>query len=332
MLQCSNRVNKALPLAHNVAEGAALMFWRKRTPVPPTPRPAEGPGYAERRWVSADGLDLVARDYAGGTGAARLPVLLLHGLTRNSADFEDLAPWIAAAGRRVLAPDFRGRGRSAWDPQPMNYLPATYAADVLALMDAAGIGRALFVGTSLGGIVTMLVAALRAPAVAGAVLNDVGPSLAPAGLQRIAGYAGRDSRVADWGEAAEYAKAINGFAFPSYGARDWDRFARRLFEAGPDGRPARLAYDPDIAAPIRAAGPGALAPDMTPLFLGLAAGRPLLLVHGAISDLVDPPRVRQMQALAPHLQTAEVTGVGHAPMLDEPEARAALADFLARAP
>jgi pimeloyl-ACP methyl ester carboxylesterase len=303
------------------------MFWNRRKPAAETPS-----AFAARSWASADGLDLFARDYPGAAGPARLPVVLLHGLTRNSADFGDLAPWIAAQGRRVLAPDFRGRGRSAWDPQPMNYTPATYAADVLALMDAAGIGRALFVGTSLGGIVTMAMAALRPMLVAGAVLNDVGPSLAPAGLRRIAGYAGRDSRVSSWAEAADYARAINGFAFPGYSAGDWDRFARRLYEAAPDGAPLRLAYDPDIAAPIRAAGPGALAPDMTPLFVGLAAGRPLLLVRGALSDLIDPPRVVQMRALAPHLEVVEVEGVGHAPMLDEPEARAALAAFFGRAP
>lgn len=288
-------------------------------------------GFIERTWRSADGLALYARDYAGAAGLARLPVICLHGLTRNSADFEDLAPWIAGQGRRVLAADFRGRGRSAWDPQPMNYLPATYAADILALLDAAGIGRAVFVGTSLGGIVTMALAAMRPPVVAAAVLNDVGPSLAPEGLRRIGSYAGVDAEVTDWVGAATYARATNLAAFPDYRPEQWAAFARRLFREDEAGRP-RLAYDPDIAAPIRAAGPDALAPDITPLFLSLATGRPLLLVRGGISDLIDPPRVAQMQAMAPHMTVAEVAGVGHAPMLDEPEARAALAEFLDAAP
>jgi pimeloyl-ACP methyl ester carboxylesterase len=286
--------------------------------------------WIDRAWTSADGLVLYARDYAGAAGPARLPVVLLHGLTRNSADFGTVAPWIAARGRRVLAADFRGRGRSAWDPNPLGYAPPTYAADIAALLDAAGIGRALFVGTSLGGLVTMALAAIRPAAVAGAVLNDVGPSLSPVGLARIAGYAGHDSAVADWAGAAAYARAINGAAFPGYAPEQWDAFARRLFvEKG--GR-ISLAYDPDISAPIKAAGPNALAPDVTPLFVGLATGRPLLLVHGAISDLVDAPRVAAMRALAPHMQVAEVAGVGHAPMLDEPEALAALEGFLDRAP
>jgi len=227
--------------------------------------------------------------------------------------------------------DFRGRGRSAWDPQPMNYVPATYAADVLALLEAAGIGRAVFIGTSLGGIVVMVLAAMRPAIVAAAVLNDVGPNLSPVGLQRIAGYAGRDAHAKDWGEAAAHARAINHAAFPAYGPADWDAFARRLFEEGPGGT-LRLAYDPDIAAPIRAAGPGALAPDITPLFVGLATGRPLLLVHGEISDLIDPERVAQMRALAPLMSVAEAPGVGHAPMLDEPEVLAALDRFLETAP
>ena len=288
-------------------------------------------GWAERRWTSADGLDLFARDYAGADGPARLPVLCLHGLTRNSADFEDLAPWIAARGRRVVAADMRGRGRSAWDPQPSHYTPATYATDVLALMDAAGVARALIVGTSMGGIIAMVLAGLRPQAVAGAVLNDVGPSLAPEGLARIGGYTGKAAAPADWSEAADLARAINCAAFPHYSPAQWDAFARRLFVEGPDGK-LRFAYDPDIAAPIRAAGPEVLAPDLTPLFLALATGRPLLLVHGELSDLIDPPRVERMRAMAPHMAVAEVAGVGHAPMLDEPEAQSALEAFLDGAP
>jgi pimeloyl-ACP methyl ester carboxylesterase len=286
--------------------------------------------WASRTWTSADGLALYARDYAPADGQAKLPVLCLHGLTRNSADFEDLAPWIAAQGRRVLVPDTRGRGRSSWDPQPLNYTPATYAGDVLALIDAAGVGRALIVGTSMGGIIAMVLAGMRPLAIGGAVLNDVGPSLAPEGLARIGSYAGKIAAPTTWDEAAAVAKAINGAAFPRYGEKDWQAFARRLFEEK-DGV-LRAACDPDIAAPLRAAGPEALAPDITPLFVALATGRPMLLVHGELSDLIDPPRVTAMHALAPHMAIAEVAGVGHAPMLDEPEARAAIAQFLDAAP
>jgi len=142
--------------------------------------------YVERRWKSSDGLDLFARDYAPGPGVARPPVIAIHGLTRNSADFEALAPLLAQSGRRVLAVDVRGRGLSDRAPDPMTYRPDVYAADVLALMDQAAIDRAVFVGTSMGGLITMTLTALRPKAVVAAILNDIGPEAAPEGLARIA--------------------------------------------------------------------------------------------------------------------------------------------------
>ena len=142
-----------------------------------------GQAFADRFWTSPgpEGLTPArARDYAGATSPARrFPVVCLHGLTRNARDFEDLAPHIAARGRRVLALDVRGRGQSAWDLQPMRYVPATYAVDVLALMDALAISRAVFVGTSMGGLITLVIAAMRPTAIAAAVLNDVGPGVGP---------------------------------------------------------------------------------------------------------------------------------------------------------
>src|SRR6185312_10833618 len=133
--------------------------------------------WTDRFWTSADGLRLHARDYAGASGPARAPVICLHGLTRNARDFEKLAPHIAAKGRRVLALDVRGRGQSDWDSQPMRYNAATYVGDVLALMDALAIGRAAFIGTSMGGLITMLLAATRPAVVAAAALNDIGPEI-----------------------------------------------------------------------------------------------------------------------------------------------------------
>jgi pimeloyl-ACP methyl ester carboxylesterase len=293
-------------------------------------------GFTDLAWTSGDGLGLYARDYAPAGAVTGLPVICIHGLTRNSRDFEDLAPLIAASGRRVLAVDVRGRGRSARDPQPLNYHPGTYAGDIGALLDAAGIARAVFIGTSMGGLITLVLAAFRPEAIAAAVLNDVGPELSPVGLARIAAYAGGASRFETWAEAVAYARTINGAAFPAYDAADWDQFARRLFDAKDGG--FVLACDPDISAPIKAAaaqqkdGAQALAPDMYALFRALTNDRPVLLVRGAISDLVDPPIVARMQAAAPDMTVVEVPGVGHAPMLTEPEAWSALSDFLDRAP
>jgi pimeloyl-ACP methyl ester carboxylesterase len=294
------------------------------------------PGFTDLYWTSGEGLPLHARDYVPVGEAAGLPVICIHGLTRNARDFEDLAPLIAARGRRVLAVDVRGRGLSARDPQPLNYHPGTYAGDIGALLDATGIDRAVFIGTSMGGLITLVLAAFRPQAIAAVVLNDVGPELSPVGLARIAAYAGGASRFETWAEAVSYARSINAAAFPAYGEADWDRFARRLFDDRDGG--FVLACDPDISALIRAAaaaqkdGASALAPDMYPLFRALTKDRPVLLVRGAISDLVDSAIVARMQAAAPEMAVVEVPGVGHAPMLTEPEAWAAIADLLDRAP
>lgn len=287
--------------------------------------------FTERRWTSADGLSLYARDYAGAAGPAKLPVIAIHGLTRNSADFEGIAPLIAATGRRVLAIDVRGRGRSDRAPDPMTYQPATYAQDVLALLQQAGIEKAVFMGTSMGGLITMALAAIRSKVIAGAIINDVGPEVAKEGLARIAAYSGQPVDTPTWTDAAAYAEKINAVAFPHYKAKDWDSFARRIFTEGPEGAPI-LNYDPDIAVPIRAAGPKALVPNLWPMFGKLTKGRPVLLVRGATSDLLSEEIAAKMRKRAPRMDFVEVPKVGHAPMLDEPEARAAIFPFLGELP
>ena len=278
-------------------------------------------------WTSHDGLVLHARDYAPAGGPSGVPVICLHGLTRNARDFEDLAPRIAALGRRVLVVDVRGRGASARDPQPLNYHPGNYAMDIVALLEATAIARAVFVGTSMGGIIAMVLASIRPEAIAATVLNDVGPELSPVGLARIGGYIGGASAFTDWNAAAAYAKAINGAAFPRYRDADWATFARRLVDRAPDGT-LTLAYDPGIAESFKAADPKAPPTDMYPLLRALIACGPLLLVRGAISDLIDPPIVERMRLAAPGMAYAEVPDVGHAPMLTEPEAWTAIERLL----
>jgi pimeloyl-ACP methyl ester carboxylesterase len=282
-----------------------------------------------RRWRSPDGLSLHARDFAGAAGPARLPVICLHGLTRNSRDFEGLAPAIAASGRRVLALDVRGRGDSERDPNPLNYNPAVYAGDVIALMSEAGLSRAVFVGTSMGGLITMTLAGLRGDLVAGAILNDIGPEIDPAGLARIGGYVGAAAPAASWAEAARRSRDINGQALPHLTEADWMTFARRTWR---ELEPGRLVpdYDPAIAQAF--ATPAGPAPDLWPLFIGMAVGRPLMLVRGAATDLLAAGTAERMQSLAPQMRRVDLADIGHAPTLDEPEARAAILDFLAEAP
>ena len=279
--------------------------------------------FAWRSWRAQDGAQLMARDYPGP--ADRTPVVCLHGLTRNSRDFEAVAPWIARQGRRVIAPDVRGRGRSAY-ADPGSYQAPVYAADFAAMLDALGLSKVVLIGTSMGGLIGMAVAGSAPERLAGVVLNDIGPEIAPPGLARIASYAGLPSEAADWSEAAAYARARNASAFPDYDDDAWAAFARRLFrEEG--GKPV-LDYDLRIMEPFREAA-SQPPPDLWPYFDRLAAdGRPLLLIRGQHSDLLTPETAAAMRARAPQMAYVEIPGVGHAPMLTEPAAQAALAAFL----
>ena len=282
--------------------------------------------FAERRWTSRDGLALFARDYPAAGGPARLPVVCLHGLTRNSKDFAAVAPRLAAAGRRVLVPDVRGRGRSARDPDASHYDPKVYARDVLDLMGALGLSRAVFLGTSMGGIITMTMMAMRPRAVAAAILNDVGPEVGADGIARIMSYVGQKAEVGDWAEAADYVRRTYQAAFPDYGSADWDRVARDVFRDN-DGVP-ELDYDPRILLPLLGHKPGRHRRLAWLLFRWLARSRPALLVRGASSDIITPAIADKMQRKAPALGRVDVPGVGHAPTLDEPAAVEAIDRFL----
>jgi pimeloyl-ACP methyl ester carboxylesterase len=287
--------------------------------------------YTEISFTSEDGLRLYARDYAASSGPARLPVICIHGLTRNSADFDELAPLIAATSRRVLALDVRGRGQSQRDPNPDNYNPAVYAGDVAKLMSDLGIARAVFVGTSMGGLITMTLAVQHIDLVAAAVINDIGPVLSEKGLARIAGYAGKTASLGSWNDAAGYVKDINLCAFPDNSEQEWDKWARRAFEQDAEGRLAPR-YDPNIAIALQTGKlrPTSLAARMA--FKRLAKKRPTLLVRGELSDLLEARQAEWMRRAAPGMQYVEVPKVGHAPMLTEPAALEAIAHFLATVP
>jgi len=282
--------------------------------------------YSEISYLSDDGLRLYARDYPAASGPARLPVICIHGLTRNSADFEDVAPWIADLGRRVIAVDVRGRGNSDYDPQPDHYTPAVYANDIVKLARDLGIARAVFVGTSMGGLITMTLALRKSELIAAAVLNDVGPALSPRGLARIASYTGRGEAFGNWEQAADYIRSINEVAFPANTTAEWERWARRAFRE--DGGKLAMRYDANIAVPIRANKLKAASMVAQFAFRRLARRRPTLLIRGALSDLIEQEQVKAMRAAAPRMQFAEIPDIGHAPMLSEPAAQEALRSFL----
>lgn len=284
-------------------------------------------GFEERRFTTTDGLGIYARDYAP-VGPEQGPhVLCMHGLTRNSKDFEDVAPWLAGLGRRVIAIDVRGRGQSDWDPEPARYQPATYAMDTLGLLDSLGVERCVAIGTSMGGLMAVLMNLMRPGVFAGVVLNDIGPELDPAGLARIRGYVGKSGPIADWADAAARLKAVNGVAFPDADDAFWNDFARKTAREMPDGT-IRLDYDPAIAVPVQSDA-GAAPPDLWGLFDALASV-PVLVLRGALSDLLAPATVAAMAARHPDLTAVEVPRVGHAPTLSEPAASAAIRDLLSR--
>ncbi len=287
-------------------------------------------GFEERIVATIDGLALYARDYAPLQPETGLPVICLHGLTRNSRDFEIVAPRIAALGRRVIAQDVRGRGRSANDPDPAHYVPAVYAQDVVKLMDDLGVARAVFVGTSMGALITMTLAAMAPDRIAAAVLNDIGPRIETAGLRRIGGYVGKSLAFPSWQDAAAAARAIAGAAYPAR-ADDvafWLSFARRTFRLRDDGQ-VEPDYDPHIALAFSTPEETAPTPDLTPLFQALAS-KPVLSVRGEISDLLSAEGVAHMKRVKPDLATIVAANTGHAPMLEEPEVWDALLNFLAR--
>ena len=278
--------------------------------------------YADRDLVVRDGLRLHYRDYGGGTG--KPPILCLHGLTRNSRDFADFAEHYSPRFR-VLALDFRGRGASDYDPLPMRYHPLTYAGDVIELLDQLDLPQAIFVGTSLGGLVTMTIAAISPGRIAATILNDVGPDVAPGGVDRILTYVGKDLRFKSWDEAAQKIASNYGAAFERYTHEDWVKMAKRNCREE-DGE-IHFDYDMAIAEPFKTAGP-APEVDLWPLFRALGS-KPLLVVRGEKSDLLTAATAAKMKEVVPDMKLVTVPGVGHAPELNEPEAATAIDAFLA---
>ena len=285
--------------------------------------------YATGEWVSADGLRLRYRDYPArsGRGADRAPVLCLPGLTRNCRDFEPLAEALAGDWR-VICADLRGRGQSDYARDSASYQPLQYAADILALLDQLRVPRVVAVGTSLGGIVIMVLALTAAERLAGVVLNDVGPEIEPAGLARIRGYVGQGRSFPTWMHAARGLREQSGIAYPDFELADWLRFAKRLMAVGPGGR-IGFDYDMKIAEPFQAPTAAAQAVDMWPALRALA-GRPVLAVRGELSDILSAATLERMAQEVPGLETVTVPRTGHAPTLEEPAAHEAIARLLAK--
>jgi pimeloyl-ACP methyl ester carboxylesterase len=280
--------------------------------------------YEDRHWTSADGLELHYRDYQGP--ADRPPILCIPGLTRNARDFEPLAD--AFAGEwRVICVDLRGRGDSAYARDPASYTPAHYVEDLAALIEQAGLAPVVAIGTSLGGIVTLLLAAQDPARFAGIVLNDIGPVIETEGLARIREQVGQGRSFPTWMHAARSLKDQVGNAHPDYELADWLKLAKRLMCLGGGGR---IAYDYDMKIAEPFAQPGEHVPvDMWEVFRALA-GRPALALRGELSDILSAETLARMERELPGLEAVTVPRTGHAPTLEEPAAQQALAQLLAK--
>jgi len=285
--------------------------------------------YASHFVSAQDGLKLHVRAYGPG-GGENLPVVCLPGLARTSADFHELALALSRhteTPRRVIAMDYRGRGRSDYDPNPANYNLAVELNDVLTALTALGIGPAVFVGTSRGGILTMLLATVSPAALAGAVLNDIGPVIELQGLIRIKSYVGKMPPSKSYDEATAILRRLFGAQFPKLTSEDWVDYARRSFEQR-DGKLVP-SYDPMLAKILEGIDPERPPAPLWNAFDALAAV-PVMVIRGALSDLLSAETVAAMRQRRPDLEVMEVPDQGHAPLLTDAASIRRIAAFVLR--
>lgn len=278
----------------------------------------------EGRYRSRDGLQLFYRDYPALAPGDRDPLICLPGLTRNSLDFQALAQRLQQRCR-VITPDLRGRGRSDHDPDRSHYRPTQYASDIFDLMAELDMDRAAILGTSLGGLVAMVMHRQRPDAVSRVVLNDVGPEIDPAGLARVMASAGLLPAVPDWPAAAARCRELYGPAYPGWTDQRWLQFARISYREVP-GKGLDLQLDRNVGVAVRE-GLSGLDEDPWELFDALGS-TPVLVLRGSLSDILTPDILARMRARKPDLEVVIVPCRGHAPFLDEKESVDAIESFL----
>lgn len=272
-----------------------------------------------KRFRSSDGLSLAYREWGSGP-----PLLCLAGLTRNSKDFGYLAAKLR--GARIIAPDYRGRGESDWDPDPFRYTPAVEARDAVELLDHLGLESAPVLGTSRGGIVAMMLAATARNRISGAILNDIGPVIERGGIERIKQFIGRSPECGTMEEAAQ-ALAAESSGFDNVPLSRWRQECQNRYQ--PAGDRIEITYDPGMRDSFLAALDDGDA-DLWPLFCALKA-MPTALIRGTASDLLSAESAAEMRRRHPKMSVTEVQGRGHCPFLDEPECLAAVRALMALA-
>ena len=288
---------------------------------------ADEQGFSDFSYAAPDGLELHARLY-GETSRNRWPVICLPGLTRNARDFHELALYLSTRAekpRRVVAFDYRGRGQSAYDPDIKNYNVVTEAGDVLAGLDALGIGSAAFIGTSRGGLIIHVLGAMRPAALKAIVLNDIGPVIEATGLAHIKNYLDGAAKPKSFAETVRTQRAVHGADFSALSDADWERMVRALYretdgEWLPDFDPklTQTLADVDFSKPL---------PTLWPQFEALAAV-PMLTIRGTNSGLLSTETLEEMQKRHPDMKTITIAGQGHAPFLETAGLPLSIAGFI----
>jgi pimeloyl-ACP methyl ester carboxylesterase len=287
-------------------------------------------GFSDFFYSAQDGLKLHARVYGEG-GDAGLPVICLPGLTRNARDFHDLALLLsrdARRARKVVAFDYRGRGQSAYDPNWKNYDVVVEAGDIIAGLTALGIEHGAFVGTSRGGLIIHVLAAMRPALLKAVVLNDIGPVVEGEGLAYIRAYLERAPRPKDPADAIAIQKAVHAQAFSALSDEDWERFVRAIYRD--EGGVPVPDFDPALLNVVKGMDPTQPPPVLWPQFEGLSAV-PMLVIRGANSKLLSAATLEEMARRHPDCETITVEGQGHAPLLETGDLPASIAAFLGRA-
>jgi len=286
-------------------------------------------GIEDRYFTAEDGLKLHA--LAAGPRNAALPAICLPGISRTAEDFRELLEAFAGDAkypRRAIALDSRGRGLSERDKNPANYSVPVEIKDLLSVLDAEKIARAVFIGTSRGGILTMVLAAIRPQMIAGAVLNDIGPVLDMEGLLRIKGYVGKLPVPQNWDEAVTILKGVIGNQFPAFTDKYWQSYVHRTWREGKNG--FEPCCDPAISNALADIDPSKPPPPLWLQFDALAQAAPVLILRGENSDLLSRESVAEMKKRGKAVSSIEIPGQGHAPALDRTETITPILDFAAK--
>lgn len=280
--------------------------------------------YEDCFFTNTDGLRQYYRDY-NHAGPDAPVVLCMPGLTRNPKDFSDIADHLADRCR-IIAIANRGRGKSDYDPQPSRYTPITYVADVMALLRHLGIPQVIALGTSLGGLMTILIQAMHPGTLKAAIINDIGPEVDPKGIARIKSYVGKGTPPETWDAAYAAVKRANDGVYPNFTEEDWRWYTHNLYE-DVDGKPV-VQYDPAISQNFENADDQS-APDLWPAFATLHS-IPMVVLRGELSDILSAETLERMAREHPDLEPVTVPGLGHVPLMREPECQAAIDRLVAR--